>query len=106
MKLVLCTAYDSVAGAFMTPFFVRSRGEAIRSFVDAINDDKHQFSKHGPDFSLYVVGEFDDNSGLISIPHEPERLITGFDARERVTIPESGVPLGFTAKRGNGSISL
>lgn len=60
---------DARAEVYLMPHFVRARGEAIRSFADAVNDDKTQLSKHPEDFMLFEVGEYDDNTGVIT-PHE------------------------------------
>nr|QJB19229.1 MAG: nonstructural protein [Microvirus sp.] len=78
MKLLACAVRDGAVGAFLTPMFFRSKGEAIRSFTDAATNSEHQFSKHMSDYVFYVVGEFDDNSGLFS-PCEPLRLISALE---------------------------
>lgn len=73
-KLGLCAVFDSKVGAYAPPFHVRSRGEAIRSFEDACRDDKMPFKAHPSDFTLYYIGEFDDNSGVL-LSSGPERLL-------------------------------
>lgn len=80
MIVHMYSIYDKVTGAFMHPFYARSRGEAIRSFSDAANDEKSQLSRHVNDYSLYIVGEFDDASGVIT-PVAVDRVI---NAREVV----------------------
>lgn len=57
---------DKAVGAFMAPFFVRSPGEAMRSFVDAVNDKASPFFRHPQDFELYYIAEFDSNDGSIA----------------------------------------
>lgn len=74
------TVYDTAVAAFMTPFFCRSHGEAIRSFSDAINDEKSNLAKHLQDYSLFYIGDFDDSSGDIVKPLAPERLLSGSEA--------------------------
>ncbi|QCQ84887.1 nonstructural protein [Blackfly microvirus SF02] len=64
--------FDSKVGAFSPPFSVKTKGEAIRSFTDACSDDKLPFRSHPSDYRLFWLGEFDDNSGILSgVPPEP-----------------------------------
>lgn len=73
------TVRDTAVHAFMTPFFAQADGAAIRSFIDAINDQKHEFNRHYTDYELYVCGTFDPASGLIDASI-PVRLISGSEA--------------------------
>lgn len=75
MKLEIFSVYDSAAQAFMQPFFAVSKGSALRSLTDAVNDEKHEFSKHAGDYTLFLLGSFDDNSGEFSCA-PPERVVT------------------------------
>lgn len=76
MKLQLYSVIDTKVGAFMPPFCARARGEALRSFMGACQDEKHQFFAHKADYALYFVGEFDDGEGIITAVR-PERVISG-----------------------------
>lgn len=75
MKLVVFSVLDKAVGAFLQPFFSRSKGEAIRSFTDAAGRPDEPFMKHPDDFVLYFIGEFDDSSGLF-LPNEPQRVMS------------------------------
>lgn len=74
MRLHVYTVYDKAIGAFMQPFFVRAKGEALRSFSDACNDEKSNFYRHAADYTLMFLGEFDDSNGLF-VCQDPVRLI-------------------------------
>lgn len=63
MKMVVCSVYDAVAGTFSPPQCFRANGEALRSFRDAVNDEKSQFARHASDYSFYKIGVFDDGTG-------------------------------------------
>lgn len=67
---------DQGAGAFMRPFFARAVGEAVRSFQDEVNrkSDDAMIAHHPEDFSLYLVGTFNDEDGLLS-PCSPPKLL-------------------------------
>lgn len=76
MKLLMFSVVDTKVGAFMPPFCARARGEALRSFQSACQDEKHQFFAHKADYVLYLIGEFDDSTGYITAP-QSERVIGG-----------------------------
>ena len=61
--LVCAAVYDEAVGVYFQPWFARSRAEAVRSFVDAVNTPDHMFAKHPKDFSLHILAEWDENDG-------------------------------------------
>lgn len=66
MKHKMFTVYDSKVNAYNQPFFMRSRGEATRGWSDTVNDPKTNFNKHPEDFTLFELGEYDDENGVIT----------------------------------------
>jgi hypothetical protein len=66
MILKVFTIFDSAVGAYLPPFFARSKGEALRSFTEACNDEKTNFCKYPLDYSLMYLGEYDDGGALFS----------------------------------------
>lgn len=79
MKLQAFSVYDSMVEAFMPPFFVRARGEAMRLFMDLANDASTNVGKHPMDFMLMWIGEFDDKSGSVVALDNPSRVISGIE---------------------------
>lgn len=65
MILKMYTVLDDKTDAYLTPFFCRARGEAMRNFMAAVSDPEHQFHKYAADFSLWEIGEWDDSNGLV-----------------------------------------
>lgn len=65
MKMFIYCVYDSKAEAYMQPFFMQTKGQAIRGFDDVCNDASTQFYKHPADFTLFELGSFDDSNGHI-----------------------------------------
>ena len=52
------TVRDVKSEAFMQPFFARSKGEAMRSFSDEVNNPTQGLiGKHPSDFVLFMIGE-------------------------------------------------
>lgn len=74
--LIACAVLDTKVGAYAPPFFVRSKAEAIRSFLDACKDPQVSISKHPEDYRLFLVGSFDDLTGHLD-PSLPEVLCQG-----------------------------
>lgn len=59
--------YDSKAEAYLPPFFMKSKGEAIRAVTAVANDGSSNFSKYAADFTLFELGTFDDADGEFSM---------------------------------------
>lgn len=68
MRVGIFTVYDSAVEGFLRPFFAETEGAAKRAFGEAINtpNGENNFFKHYQDYSLFLVGWFDDQSGEIT----------------------------------------
>lgn len=55
--------YDSKVEAYMNPMFFQSIGAALRVWVDAVNDQTTNIAKHPEDYTLFELGEYDDQTG-------------------------------------------
>jgi len=88
------TVYDSKAEAYLQPFFMPNRGQAIRAFQDTVNDPKTQFHKHPSDFSLFEIGTYDDLSGAITMHDAKVNLGTAveFLKTSPLHMPSSYIP--------------
>lgn len=101
MKLQMFAVLDQAVGAFLQPFFSRAKGEAIRSFSDAVNDKEHMFFRHSTDYVLFFLGEFDDSSGIF-VGVEPVRVLA---ARECLVADDVQPPVVAPA-RPNGRVAV
>lgn len=63
MNLKVYSVFDSKAEAYLPPFFVPKRAQAIRMFTSAAQDASHVFCKHAADYTLFEIGDFDDSTG-------------------------------------------
>lgn len=81
MILKVFTVRDAKVEAYMQPFFARAKGEALRSFMDTVSKPDHQFSEHPEDFSLYYLGEYDENTGALLPLTEPELMGKAIDLK-------------------------
>lgn len=74
MKYVVASIYDNVAEAYMKPVFFRSEGEALRSWMDIVNDPQSEFSKHPDHYVLVQVGVWDEDEGVMYEESSPSRI--------------------------------
>lgn len=65
MKTKVFSVYDSKVAAYRYPFFMQSSGQALRGFMELVNDGKSEISKYPADFTLFEHGEFDDITGVM-----------------------------------------
>lgn len=62
MKQLIFTIYDEKAEAFFPPFYMPNKSMAVRQFGDMVNDNKSQISLHPHDYTLFQLGQWDDNT--------------------------------------------
>lgn len=67
MEQKIYTVYDQKAESFLPPFFVPTRGLAVRAFEDCVNSKDHQFGKHPQDYTLFYLGTFDQDNASWNI---------------------------------------
>lgn len=68
------SVYDSKVETYSTPFFLRSKGEAMRTWVDIANDKSSDIGKHPEDYTLFEIGEWDQNTAKIQNHNTPVSL--------------------------------
>ncbi len=78
MKHQMFVIYDSKARAYMQPWFLTQDGMAQRAFSDCVNADDHNFARHPEDYTLFNIGEFDDNDAIIK-SHAPISMGNGIE---------------------------
>jgi hypothetical protein len=80
------TVYDSAAQHYLEPFFAPSVEFAIREFRSAVNTPEHQFNKFPEDFTLFHIGTFEPESGVLNPvhPHSLGVAITFLDRQMEV----------------------
>ncbi len=66
MLLKMYAIYDSKMEAYLQPIFARANGEALRMFAAAINEEDHNFNKNAADFTMMIVGEWDDQTAEVT----------------------------------------
>lgn len=64
--MIIAAIKDKAIEAFGTPIFVKTKGMAIRMFLDEQKNPESQMNKHPDDYDLWMLGHYDDNTGVIS----------------------------------------
>lgn len=73
VELMAYSVYDSKTMVFQTPWFMLSRGAALRGFADLVNDERSSVNKHPEDYSLFEIGKWKDDTGEF-VPMTPVNL--------------------------------
>lgn len=85
MKIKIYAIFDAVAKAHLQPFFAFSDPLAARMFTQAVNDQKSTLWANPVDYTLFRVGEFDDETGILYPVAKPELVVSGAQVRARVS---------------------
>lgn len=87
--MLICSVYDSKSKSYATPFFVKHKAEALRSWQDVVNKEDHPISKWPEDFTLFEIGTYDEIKGLV-VPHDAKiPLGTALEYRKSVSGSDS-----------------
>lgn len=85
------SVFDSAAGLFGRPFVDQSVGVAVRGFADECRRKESPLAAHPQDYILYELGEFDQDTGVITVLPEPKNVA---EAVRFALPPEPPLPFG------------
>lgn len=92
MKTKIFAIHDAKVGSYMQPFFMQSAGQALRSWGTSINDPSTLFCTHPADFTLFELGTYDDETGMV-LAHEIKiNLGTALELKTKPVVEESLYP--------------
>ena len=69
---------DVKVSVFYPPVALLNENDARRMLCDAVNNSETIMNKHPKDFRLFKIGEFNDNSGVLSPLAQPEFVCDAF----------------------------
>lgn len=75
----LFSIFDAKAQAYLPPFILPRQEMAERVFSDAVNSNDHQFGKHPEDYTLFLLGTFDDERAEYALQSTPQSLGLGIE---------------------------
>lgn len=64
--------YDSKAEIYTTPMHFRNDAEALRQFSQEANNPESKLNKFSQDYSLFLLGEYDDDFARFEIREAPK----------------------------------
>lgn len=63
MRMMAFAVFDKKINAYMNPQFFRTRGEALRAWMDAVMAEAAPFKRHAEDYVFCYLGVYDDTDG-------------------------------------------
>lgn len=83
MTISVYCVFDLKAKVNDVPFFHRNDATAQRYFAEMVNHDDHPYNKNPEDFSLWLVGTFDQAERLLE-GELPKLLAEGLHLRNQM----------------------
>lgn len=81
---IIVAVHDRQLDTYMRPFVAQTPGQAIRSFRDEVNRPESELNKHPEDYSLYKVGEWKAENGIVfPLKNGPEQLALASNLTEK-----------------------
>lgn len=77
MKFKVFAIYDDKTGAYTVPFSKPTVGAGIRLFDDMVNNRDSEIGRHPEDYTLYLIGEYDDSNALFEAKEQSSALGNG-----------------------------
>jgi len=90
MITIICGVLDKKARAYSSPFFQAHCDVAIRAFRTAVNDPSHPIAKHPEDYSMWLLGTFDDATGIITPHAAPIHVVEALALKQPQIIDNQG----------------
>lgn len=78
--------HDKGAEQYLEPWMLPTKELALRAFSDCVNKDGHNFNLHPDQYTLFHIGEFDGDRGMV-LPQSPESLCNGVSVKKPVEKP-------------------
>jgi hypothetical protein len=80
--MFIYSVLDTKSESFSPPMVNRTKGEAIRSFSDEVNNPNSMLYKHPEDYVLFEIGTWDNQSGVIEAHQAPISCGTAIEFKD------------------------
>jgi len=77
-------SFDKKARSYNAPFTVSHPDLGLRAFMGAANTPDNVVNKHPEDFSLFLFGTYDDQTGLFTLHSTPQHVAEAINLRKPV----------------------
>lgn len=82
------TIYDSKVGLYLTPFFMKHEADALRAVRTLTLDPDHNFCKFAGDYTLFHIGEYDEDHGICVMFEEKHNLGNLIEFHKKMPVQE------------------
>ncbi len=73
--------YDSKAEAYLPPWTAKTTAVALRRFEATAKDENSDFARFGADYTLFELGTWDEDTGLVQLYEAKMNLGTALELR-------------------------
>jgi len=80
-KLKAFAVFDSKIESWHPPMFFQHTGQAERTWMELCRDTQSMLNKHEADYVLYQIGEFNDDTGILT-SITPVQVMTAVAAKQ------------------------
>lgn len=88
MKFLVASVYDSQVQTWSSPTFHINKGALARAWAEASNDPNSPFCKYPEAFTMFVVGEWDDSTGILQPLQAPDSLGNALQFKKPTNLKE------------------
>jgi len=81
MRMLVFCLRDSAAECYLEPKLARTRAEIIRSLGEAVRNADSDLGRHSEHFSLFEVGAWDSETGLVYSHGAPQLVINAWELK-------------------------
>lgn len=81
-KRKVFTVWDSKVETHLDPFIALNMGEATRIMEDMVNHQQGPFAKYSEDFTLFEIGDYDDEAGRYEMYEAKKAICTLIELRK------------------------
>lgn len=92
MKQHVLAVYDSKSEMFNQPMFFKAKPEALRAFSDEANRAESALYHHPEDYTLFLIGEFDVETALLTPLTTPVSLGIAIEFKKENPTPDMFAP--------------
>lgn len=74
MKKMMYAIKDQKSMVFDPPILCHNRGDAVRMFSTVFDNQKSMMARFPNDYMIFELGEYDDNTGVITVHEIPQEV--------------------------------
>lgn len=88
--LKVFSVYDCKAEGYLPPIFFPTDAAAVRAFASAVQSPEHDFARFPEDYTLFCVGEWNDEAGELTAYGTQISVVTARSLTKVVELKHNG----------------